>query len=125
MKIFLLPVAATFFKYHCLFYLKPKVLPRHDDLIGCYKKGEVLSFKQLYKRYSKAMVNACLCIINNKIEKEYALQQIFTAAFKSLQHFEYHTGLADGLPKFDKNYNSKSGNRTIRVKIKSSCGKVI
>jgi RNA polymerase sigma factor (sigma-70 family) len=61
------------------------------ELVERCKTGDMLGYKQLYQRYSQAMYNTCLRILNNVHEAEDVLQESFTEAFKNLQSFEART----------------------------------
>lgn len=67
------------------------VLPQRDELIERCLKGDRLSYRELYERYSKAMYNTCLRMLNNVAEAEDVLQESFIEAFKNLQQFEHRT----------------------------------
>lgn len=67
------------------------VLPQRDELIERCLRGDTLGYKELYVRYSKAMYNTCLRMLNNVAEAEDVLQESFIEAFKNLERFEYRT----------------------------------
>lgn len=67
------------------------VLPQRDELVERCKNGDRDAFRELYQRYSKAMFNTCLRLLNNVAEAEDVLQDSFIEAFKNLQNFEYRT----------------------------------
>lgn len=67
------------------------VLPQRDELIERCLRGDTLAYKELYVRYSKAMYNTCLRMLNNVAEAEDVLQECFIEAFKNLERFEYRT----------------------------------
>src|SRR5204862_6589422 len=52
---------------------------------------------ELYERYSRAMFNTCLRILNDTAEAEDVLQESFIEAFKNLQRFEYRTSFGGWL----------------------------
>ncbi len=62
-----------------------------DELVERCKRGDSLGYKALYQRYSKAMYNTCLRMLNNETEAEDILQESFIEAFKNLDSFEYRT----------------------------------
>src|SRR4051812_28480139 len=62
-----------------------------DELVERCKTGDTLGYKALYQRYSKAMFNTCLRMLNNETEAEDVLQESFIDAFKNLGAFEYRT----------------------------------
>ena len=78
-------------------FLKLAVLPQRDELIDRCINGENLAYKELYQRYSKAMFNTCLRLLNNATEAEDVLQESFIEAFKNLQNFEYRTSFGGWL----------------------------
>ena len=73
------------------------VLPQRDELIERCLRGDTLGYKELYQRYSKAMFNTCLRMLNNVPEAEDVLQESFIEAFKNLQGFEYRTSFGGWL----------------------------
>ncbi|MFT3908646.1 MAG: RNA polymerase sigma factor [Ferruginibacter sp.] len=68
-----------------------------DELVERCKRGDTLGYKALYQRYSKAMFNTCLRILNNETEAEDVLQESFIEAFKNLDGFEYRTSFGGWL----------------------------
>jgi RNA polymerase sigma-70 factor (ECF subfamily) len=68
-----------------------------DELVERCKRGDTLGYKALYQRYSKAMYNTCLRILNNGTEAEDILQESFIEAFKNLDAFEYRTSFGGWL----------------------------
>jgi RNA polymerase sigma-70 factor (ECF subfamily) len=77
--------------------LELAVLPQRDELIERCLKGDTLGYKELYVRYSKAMYNTCLRMLNNVAEAEDVLQESFIEAFKNLERFEYRTSFGGWL----------------------------
>jgi RNA polymerase sigma-70 factor (ECF subfamily) len=77
--------------------LELAVLPQRDDLIERCLRGDTLGYKELYMRYSKAMFNTCLRVLNNVAEAEDVLQESFIEAFKNLDRFEYRTSFGGWL----------------------------
>ena len=63
----------------------------YDDLVESCKQGNVLGFKELYQRYSKAMFNTSLRIVNNEADGEDIIQESFIDAFKNIERFNYHS----------------------------------
>ena len=61
----------------------------HDELVERCKQGDSRSFAELYHKYSKAMYNTSLRIVNNSGDAEDVLQESFTDAFRSLGEFHY------------------------------------
>lgn len=58
-----------------------------NDLVTACKRGDRVAAGQLYKRYSKAMYNLCLRMLNNKQEAEDVLQDSFYQVFKNIGNF--------------------------------------
>lgn len=73
------------------------VLPQRDELIERCLQGDTLGYKELYVRYSKAMYNTCLRMLNNVAEAEDVLQESFIEAFKNLERFEHRTSFGGWL----------------------------
>ena len=73
------------------------VSPQRDELIATLPAGDTLGYKELYARYSKAMYNTCLRMLNNAAEAEDVLQESFIEAFKNLDRFEYRTSFGGWL----------------------------
>lgn len=73
------------------------VLPQRDELIERCLRGDTLGYKGLYVRYSKAMYNTCLRMLNNVAEAEDVLQESFIEAFKNLERFEHRTSFGGWL----------------------------
>lgn len=64
------------------------VIPASELLVRQCLVGEHAAYKQLYDRYSKAMYNTALRIVNKKADAEDILQDAFTDAFLQLSSFE-------------------------------------
>jgi RNA polymerase sigma factor (sigma-70 family) len=77
--------------------LELAVLPQRDELIERCLQGDTLGYKELYVRYSKAMYNTCLRMLNNVAEAEDVLQESFIEAFKNLERFEHRTSFGGWL----------------------------
>ena len=60
-----------------------------DELVERCKQGDSRSFAELYHKYSKAMYNTSLRIVNNTGDAEDVVQEAFTDAFRSLGDFHY------------------------------------
>jgi RNA polymerase sigma-70 factor (ECF subfamily) len=60
-----------------------------DELVERCKQGDSRSFAELYRKYSKAMYNTSLRIVNNTGDAEDVVQEAFTDAFRSLEDFHY------------------------------------
>jgi len=63
----------------------------HREIIKLSKDGNPKAQFQLYKLYSKAMLNICIRMLNNKEEAEDLLQESFTDAFMKLHSFRYES----------------------------------
>src|ERR1700759_5621047 len=61
----------------------------HDELVERCKQGDSRSFAALYQKYSKAMYNTSLRIVNHTGDAEDVMQEAFTDAFRSLEDFHY------------------------------------
>jgi RNA polymerase sigma-70 factor (ECF subfamily) len=72
-------------------------MPQRDELVERCLGGDSLGYKELYQRYSKAMYNTCLRILNNVAEAEDVLQESFIEAFKNLGGFQYRTSFGGWL----------------------------
>lgn len=70
---------------------------QRDELVESCKNGDTSGFKALYQRYSKAMFNTCLRIVNDIAEAEDVLQESFIEAFKNLHAFEYRSSFGGWL----------------------------
>ena len=100
---------ATLSKCTCLSFIKRgelelKVLPQpairlqgEEELVERCLSGDSLAYKEMYQRYSKAMFNTCLRILNNVPEAEDVLQEGFIEAFKNLQGFQRRTSFGGWL----------------------------
>lgn len=62
-----------------------------DELVERCKQGDMSGYEALYRRYSKAMYNTSLRIVNNTADAEDVLQEAFTDAFRSLHDFHYRS----------------------------------
>ena len=71
----------------------------HDELVEKCKQGDSRSFAGLYQKYSKAMYNTSLRIVNNTGDAEDILQESFVDAFRSLDSFEYKSTFGAWLKK--------------------------
>ena len=63
----------------------------HDELVERCKQGDSRSFAELYRKYSKALYNTSLRIVNNTGDAEDVVQEAFTDAFRSLEDFHYNS----------------------------------
>lgn len=61
----------------------------YDELVERCKQGDVKSYEELYRRYSKAMFNTSLRIVNSIPDAEDVLQESFLSAFQHLNGFDY------------------------------------
>src|SRR4029079_13260906 len=71
----------------------------HDELVERCKKGDESGYGLLYQRYSKAMFNTSLRIVNNSADAEDVLQEAFLDAFRSLNDFHYRSTFGAWLKK--------------------------
>jgi RNA polymerase sigma factor (sigma-70 family) len=77
--------------------LELTVTVQQDELVERCRRGDTRGYKELYDRYSKAMFNTCLRILNNTAEAEDVLQESFIEAFRSLEGFEQRTSFGGWL----------------------------
>ncbi len=63
----------------------------YDNLVERCKQGNLLSFKELYGQYSKAMFNTSLRIVNNSADAEDIVQESFIDAFRKIERFNYQS----------------------------------
>jgi RNA polymerase sigma factor (sigma-70 family) len=71
----------------------------HDELVEKCKTGDSRSYAELYQKYSKAMYNTSLRIVNNSGDAEDVLQEAFVDAFGSLESFQYKSTFGAWLKK--------------------------
>lgn len=64
------------------------IIPSADVLVQQCLNGEASAYRALYDRYSKAMFNTALRILNRSDDAEDILQEAFTDAFQQLSSFE-------------------------------------
>lgn len=64
------------------------IIPSADLLVQQCLNGEASAYRALYDRYSKAMYNTALRILNRTDDAEDILQEAFTDAFQQLKSFE-------------------------------------
>lgn len=62
---------------------------QHDELVERCKQGDPRSYHELYQKYSKAMYNTSLRIVNNTADAEDVLQDSFVDAFAAIDSFGY------------------------------------
>lgn len=77
--------------------LEIAVMTKRDELVERCLRGDTLGYKELYQRYSKAMFNTCLRMLNNVAEAEDVLQESFMEAFRNLAKFENRTSFGGWL----------------------------
>jgi RNA polymerase sigma factor (sigma-70 family) len=70
-----------------------------DELVERGKLGDAQSYEALYKKYSKAMYNTSLRIVNNTADAEDVIQESFLDAFRSLNDFHYRSTFGAWLKK--------------------------
>ena len=78
--------AITLYKTGCL--ATEALIPTADSLVRQCINGETSAYRVLYDRYSKAMFNTALRIVNKVADAEDVLQDSFTDAFTRLRSFE-------------------------------------
>ena len=78
--------AITLYKTGCL--ATEALIPTADSLVRQCINGETSAYRVLYDRYSKAMFNTALRIVNKAADAEDVLQESFTDAFTQLRSFE-------------------------------------
>lgn len=61
----------------------------HDEIVERCQQGDASGYAILYKRYSSAMFNTSLRIVNNRKDAEDVLQEAFTDAFSRVKDFNY------------------------------------
>src|SRR3984893_739337 len=71
----------------------------HDELVERCKQRDPRSYAELYQKYSKAMYNTSLRIVNNTGDAEDVLQESFTDAFSSIEAFQYKSTFGAWLKK--------------------------
>jgi RNA polymerase sigma-70 factor (ECF subfamily) len=59
-----------------------------DSLVQQCIKGDTTAYRLLYNRYSQAMFNTALRIVNSTADAEDVLQEAFIDAFQQLEKFE-------------------------------------
>jgi RNA polymerase sigma factor (sigma-70 family) len=74
--------------------LKPNLLEltapiQTDELVERCRRGDPRSYSELYQRYSRAMYNTSLRIMNNSGDAEDVLQESFCDAFTAIGSFAY------------------------------------
>jgi len=62
---------------------------QHDELVERCRQGDRRSYGELYQKYSKAMFNTSLRIVNNTADAEDVLQESFVDAFAAIDSFAY------------------------------------
>jgi RNA polymerase sigma factor (sigma-70 family) len=90
-----------------------------DELVERCKQGDSLGYQLLYQRYSKAMYNTSLRIVNNSADAEDVLQEAFLDAFRSLNDFHYRSTFGAWLKKIviNKSINTLRKRRAYFVEI--------
>lgn len=76
---------------------QPTLHRAEDILIGRCLGGDMPAYRELYEKYSKAMFNTCLRLLNDRPEAEDILQESFIEAFRNLASFEYRTSFGGWL----------------------------
>jgi RNA polymerase sigma factor (sigma-70 family) len=62
---------------------------QHDELVERCRQGDRRSYAELYQKYSKAMYNTSLRIVNHTADAEDVLQESFVDAFAAIDSFAY------------------------------------
>ena len=62
---------------------------QRDELVERCRQGDRRSYGELYQKYSKAMFNTSLRIVNNTADAEDVLQESFVDAFAAIDSFAY------------------------------------
>jgi RNA polymerase sigma factor (sigma-70 family) len=62
---------------------------QHDELVERCRRGDRTSFGELYQKYSRAMYNTSLRIVNHTADAEDVLQESFLDAFAAIDSFAY------------------------------------
>ena len=62
---------------------------QRDELVERCRQGDPRGFSELYQKYSKAMYNTSLRIMNNSGDAEDVLQESFCDAFAAIGSFAY------------------------------------
>jgi len=70
-----------------------------DEVVERCRQGDASGYSILYKRYSKAMFNTSLRIVNNAADAEDVLQDAFTDAFGGLKDFNFSSTFGAWLKK--------------------------
>ena len=71
----------------------------HDELVERCQRGDAYCYGELYKKYSRAMFNTSLRIVNDRSDAEDILQEAFTDAFRSLKDFHFTSSFGAWLKK--------------------------
>src|SRR5258708_8338660 len=71
----------------------------HDELVERCKRGDSRGFAELYHKYSKAIYNTSLRIVNHTGDAEDVLQQAFSHPFTPLHHSHYNSTFLPSLQK--------------------------
>jgi RNA polymerase sigma factor (sigma-70 family) len=71
--------------------LEAVYIDKHYDLVVECKQGSKKACYELYRLYSKAMLNVAFRIVNNMAEAEDILQEAFVDAFAKLKDFRQET----------------------------------
>ena len=75
------------------------------------KKNKPAAFKEIYDRFSKAMFNTSMRIVNNRDEAEDILQESFVKAFKDMTRFVSADAFGSWLKKVVVNHSLNSVQR--------------
>ena len=69
--------------------LELTALIQRDELVERCRQGDRRSYGELYQKYSKAMYNTSLRIVNHTADAEDVLQESFVDAFAAIDSFGY------------------------------------
>ena len=71
----------------------------HDEIVERCQQGDASGYAILYKRYSSAMFNTSLRIVNDRKDAEDVLQEAFADAFSRVKDFNYNSTFGAWLKK--------------------------
>ncbi len=79
--------------------METTVIDIHSELVKLSARGDSKAQNQLYKLYSKAMLNVSFRMMRNVEDAEDMLQEAFTEAFKKLKYFRFEATFGSWLKK--------------------------
>jgi RNA polymerase sigma factor (sigma-70 family) len=68
--------------------LKVSYQNKHADILERCKNGEQKAYYEIYKLYSRAMLNICFRIVGDQELAEDVLQEAFVSAFQNLKDYQ-------------------------------------